>query len=464
MATPSRDLTVIYGSVTIGTGSEDSYQLINGWEITGSRLAGFVSFDVVVFGSTVSELDTRCETLKEEFRKRRTRLRLKIGSDTHKDFNPSDGVHQDSQAQFQEIDDEWWTRLSRHYRISVAVDYPPPEENGRTEQGVSLTHDDSQIKTLTISVQYNATSGGKAKDRYESDFDGYCTSVLAVFGTGLTFEKVGSDSIDGDFLLDNELRITRIYRELIVGQASDSLSNDSELVGFQYQITLGKNRPGDFVGKDLPQLKNIFSVVRLITIAVTCSTSVDKTVTQDLKTVYESKIRPFLIEKAKSVAGVSVIALIEEDPSFNFVNNTISVSMIIQGSIGGLGQVLQLSVSTIMSDDLGRIIVGAWDGVPESFYVVQGKRRVSRVVTESKLEIGEGNDLFSQNAPIGEIPDKGKKMGWITLNVDNTEAPTFRGVIENGSESFPVFQQTYRTSQLYIKTPKLDVINHREGR
>lgn len=454
MATPSRDLTVIYGSVTIGTGTEDDYQLLNGWTVTGSRLSGFVSFDVVVFGTDEDDLDTKCETLKEEFRKRRTRLQLKIGSSTHKDFNNTGNIHQDSQAQFQEIDDEWWTRLSRHYRLIVAVDYPPPESNGRTEQSVVLSHDDSQIKSLTISAQYNATSSGTAKNRYEADFDGYCTSVLNVFGTGLTFEKRGPDQITGDFLLNNELQITRVYREIIVGQASTSLTDDSDFVGFQYNVILGKQRPGDFIGSGLPAFGDTGEVKRLINIQVTCSTNVDKTSSTDLTGLYTDKIRPFLLEKAKTISGCQTIALIEEDPQFNETNNLISVSMRISGAIEGINQVIAFSVQTIIQDDYGRLIIGAWDGNPYSYYVIQGKAKKNRVVTETKQEVGGGRDLYGVVGR-GSMPDKGKDSGWITLFKDTSESPTVIGFAENGdAESMPITQTTVRTAQQYIEKPQ----------
>ena len=447
MATPPEDLKITYGGFAAGTGTEDTYTIIdNAYSIRYSRLTATVSFQVLVKGSSDTVTTSNVNALINAYRERRKQLTIVIKGSTVADFDPSGNINKDALPTIDELFDDHYTLTSRGFAVEVPLDMPPREANGRTEETVSLSEDSSRIQTVTVTVSYNSTTSGTALALMNADFDTYADSIRSFFSI-TTWELVEKPDVSTIPIINNQITVRAVYRELVFNQSSSG-RDDADLVGFQLNIQVGKNFPGDFVPTQLPLGENSRKPKRLLDIGITVSTNVVKTVT-DLVGKWENSIRLYAIQEAANRAGVQSYAVSSSTPSYDEVNRTINATLSMQGAVEGNGQVISSTLTNNINNDHGKLIIGAHDRTDFGKFEIQVKARRLRTIVENIVTI-KGSTFL----PAREPEKVGRGPRWVTINFDETVDPKTIGDSSRAGEFLETVEITRRKTQEWITDPR----------
>jgi len=372
----TRELQIIYGSVTIGAGT--SY-IIDGTDPISLEVnysVASVSATVIVASSTEAGFNTACDALEDAFRTPRQRLRVILGATTMWDYNPTTNTGFNARPSISKPGSRHDTGRSRRYQVRVEVDLPADltNQNGRATSSVNLTETDARRRRVIIGGTYTALSSNSARDQYTASIDAYASAVLGAFGG--TWEGPFDITADADDA-DKILQFSRTYEELIYNQSSGVL-NDTQIR--RPQISVGRiyEAPGDSrIGTTSP--------VRLATIPVSFDCSIDKTNSTDLDSIYESKIKPYMIQIAETVSGGSSLALVNEVVNLDRVENRISADLTFLGA--GSSGILSASVETEDTVDHGVVLTPVWSGDRHAKFRFQGPASLVRTIVTTVREL-----------------------------------------------------------------------------
>lgn len=269
----------------------------------------------------------------------------------------------------------------------------------------------------------------------------YAAAIAAVLTTwegtlGGTWERVQSRyAVDQtDTVIDFEWN----GLEVIYNQASGAL--DSAAIKNPQMVVVRRSvAPGDYVGTKRPT-----------DLVVTYDASIDKSVTQDLKGLWDGTIKPWLVQHARALANSAQAALIEVDPGFDYASNTIRATLVVQTyEATVLAHVVETEDRTIT----GVALVGVWSGDPDEFAEFQGQRVRLRTITEEitrlgspsapalgsgtaadgRIDAGGGSGLTSERGSGATLPGVGaKEAGYRLLETTQISRPERRGLDELG--------------------------------
>lgn len=254
--------------------------------------------------------------------------------------------------------------VSRRYMIEVVLDLPQTEanKNGRSETlieiGETAEMGDSKRQQLKISGAYSALNFRTALAQYDNSIDTFATSVQQALGGTWEgpFDVIARPDAEyafatnGTRAIGSILRFSRTYDELIYTRG---LGDDVRLRRQKLIVKFATEAPGDYG----PNGQQVF---RLRRASIDYSAGVDKTKTQDLRTVWLSVVKPFLIDEAKKAMGTGSIALTFQEPALDRVRNRIAATVQVMGASNG--QIIESTVTTDDSLDAGKHLVHVWDG------------------------------------------------------------------------------------------------------
>ena len=371
-AAVTRELSIVYGTLTIG-GTTD--RLIDGkWRYERAYEIASVECEFVTTAATEGAFATEVAAVETAFATPRARLRVVQGSETLIDFDPSTNSGYNARPAIIKAGDIADTGRSRRYRVRVEVDMPADlsGQNGRRESRVDVSESPSGRRTLGLSGVYTALGGNSARTQYENSIDAYVTTLTtALGGTWELTEEVAAAADDADKLLE----FARVYRELIFAQSS-AATDDATIIGQRLFITRTKIAPGDAAGS---------GAQRLIELAVSYEASIVKTTT-DLKSKWDSGIRPYVLQKIRDTAGTSSIAITSEDPRFDFDENRITATLRVLARSGS--GVLQKAIVVENDNTEGVIPIPVWDGGSHTRYMLDGPATFVRTITTRTREVG----------------------------------------------------------------------------
>lgn len=215
-------LKIVYNSVTIGNTNEDIYRVKDGtFEFKAERLQGNFSFNVIVFGTSISNLHIRCSALEVAFRDRRKSLTISLDGNTQHSFSSLSATGKNSSSTCTQLGGDkaekgLWSGYTREYTVSIDIDLPPPTgPNGRTEIRSHLRYRANRERIMTIVAQYNSTSGNSALENYQDD-DQYYEDTLEYWSDNQTEWKLIKEEWESpDSAYDVQMTVTREYEELI---------------------------------------------------------------------------------------------------------------------------------------------------------------------------------------------------------------------------------------------------------
>lgn len=278
--------TITFDSFAVG-GSSSGYQLNGPYVFTKSHELLRLSFDVVVVATSYADLRTKSDAVQEAFSKRLTNgATLVISLDGNAWTYTMGTTMLLCKAEVvkggnQEIDRGY----SRVYTVQIDAQLPATASSSLREIEVLVETAANGQRTVTMRGIYTASASGSAVANYNSLFPGEAALYLTAIDPVATWEMVTENATYDREKASGVPRshtcpFTRQYVELLADQVQ-GLRNDPAIRDHRITFTDQAQFSGD--GEE--------NIVRLRRVSGTYECAVDRAVSTDLKTVYESKIK-----------------------------------------------------------------------------------------------------------------------------------------------------------------------------
>lgn len=414
----ARLIKISYAGLTIGLGGDASIVLIDKYRVSSSYTTFSIEFDVVVRNATRATFLTAEAALLAAYRKDDQDLDVELGGTDRHSFTHSGNTGFNSRSNCTKVPDELSTANSAHYRCSVTVQLPADlsGRSGRQSSEVRVDATPAGKKTIRISGTYTALSSNSATAQYAAAADTYCDGVITAVGGGDTFNLLTPKG----FTYDDQnkvLRFERVYQEVFFRE-STSGADSAALKGAQLNIdrtSPESKSPSGFGARPLEQVRASYSAF------------VDSDQTTDIKSLYESTVRPLILAELGNFGGGTVV-VIRETPSYDPTENMIRA--VVEAAVDLSGGIY---AGTLQIEDFirhGVILVPVWTDNPFDRDQYQGPashvKRVTRF-TVSRSSVPE-------RLMIPDLP------GFVEMEQTRARATEHVGVHQDG---FEVIQATH---------------------
>ena len=407
-----RTLTIAYGGLTVGTGT--NYDIREIQEIRET----YESQDVVFVVTFDAANTTAAKTLDAAFRAAFTKpdqsdFVVTLNSVVWLSLSHSAQTGMNSRAVLTPLP-EFFSTLSYGYRVTLSFDLPA-DLSGRagrqTSRWTTTTRPTGQ-KLLEVTAVYTALAGvGTAFVTADADFDTYVGVIQGIVG-GTWVEALAVELTLDD---QNKLCTARAeYQQRLIGDTASGADADFEVRGY----TVFVERPEVSVARG----SNAKPLARA---AVSFGADVLKSVS--LSATYTSKILPYLaalVTSSSDLTGTPKVALerVEFDPWLHVIQGTVTY-LVPQSTV------LAASRRIRSRENSGKTLVPLLDrDKPFEKIEYDGPRFKIRTVELITLEVfgGSKHEAFVTRA----IKDA-KAAGFIWIDTETigaeTEVPTVRG-------------------------------------
>lgn len=398
VAAVTRELSISYGGFIVGGSTDRLIQ--DKIRIERNYTGTNVTFNVILTNFvTEAAFAAACVAFEAAFRTPRGRLTINQGAAVLLDLNPTPGgsgnTGYNANPMCSKVAGPADTGRSREYEVSIAIETPADltGQSGRRESTVEIRFTPSRRADVFIQGTYTALTANDAEDQYLASIDAFAMAVITGLGgtIGTDYELVEERYSFDD--TDKNLQFSRIYEEIISNQSA-ALLDDPEIVRLQMSASLNRTGPGDtlLIGAGTPS--------RLVRVIMSVDANIDATLTLDLKSVWENKLRPHAIALGKQAGDVSVAAVVDTQPTFDFKENKISATLTIVGVTGS--GVIEARLSAEINDSSGIIMIPVWDGQLFSRHLFKGPGARVRTLTSIKRTVTGGSGQSPISAKIAQ--------------------------------------------------------------
>lgn len=412
----ARALTIDYGGFTVG---DPPYSLHLPVSITSSYRQTTISAQVVVTGTSITDLEDNEQALEAAFRKPRQAVTYtKDGSS--RAYSEANRTALFIEASSRKIPDADFMGLATLYEISMSWRQPAnlAGEGYLLDVSSVVTEDLSGIRTIEIRGQCTADDGANqsARTQLASVIDSAVSDIQDEVDNAATWEEI-SDTESWD-RYDQIVTWSRTVRELIADQGASgrdvtSIRNDS------LSVVVDIQSPGDATSASQ----------RLIPVVANFSCNVRHTISTSLATIYTSEIRPLMLTRITAALGGGSIAIVDEVKEFDQTSNTIRAQLSILAATTTLLE-SRLTVSTQATR--GVSLVPVWDGNQHSRAITPAPGELVRTDTVSVLVLGgPGEALAQARALIG-------REDWIPESYEDGSPGQRQGGAIEGEEAAQV--------------------------
>lgn len=440
----TRKLRIRYGPALIG-GTSTSH-LLDGFTkhvvADGTSLSS-IDFECVVRATTEDALKAHCDALERTFRTPRLALGVtQEGRSLLRVDHDSAGGGFNTNPEIVKAGQIGDSGRSRRYRLRVTFETPADQvtTSGLRESTVNVSYDESRIRTIRVSGTFTAVEGTtSARARYEAAIAAHATSVmsaLSVTNYNLEDEPVTEHDYD-----DKVLRFERVYREIIFGEGQDDPNDDPDITrqslsvsrrdfSEEYAHTVGAGQAevdtGGLTGGVDPA-EVVFSGVQALSVFdLRYDASIDATRTTDLRAKYSS-LREWLLSQFSSFFSQGRFALTVERPTYDRVSNRISVEMVAEGPVQGVG-IVSRRQTTEQRKIEPHVFRGAWTGDPYDHYRYQGHA----IHTKTRTTVSRVLARESDEDPIALAGGGGLGSDWTVIESSSTTDPVRIGIHGSG--------------------------------
>lgn len=350
----TRSIGVTYAGLIIGKDQvDDSYNLAGKIRYREQYDQASIEFEVVVSNSNQTTFLAAEAALRAAYTKPDQALTAVLGSATRYAADPTAGASGNTgfltrpscRKQGSAVD----TAYSSLWLCTVAWTLPADlsGRSGRRDGAIEISTNPAGIRTVTFVGTYTALTSNDSYAQYLSAVDTWISSELPAG----TFELVGIPQVRYDDQ-DKILIFRHVYKEVIANQAVGVLDHASIV---NPRLIVRRQRSS-------ADQTATFAAESLIGLVAQFSCSVDIAQSTDLKTTWETVIRPRVFEAVRELSGISALAWIAEDFSPDIYENTISATLGFQGSPSpGLHQA---RIETDDDNELGKILYPVLNGNP----------------------------------------------------------------------------------------------------
>lgn len=338
MPLPSREVEITYGSLVMG-GSSSAYYIDAPIRFSTNPNKAYVEANIIVVGTGESNFNTRCEALETAFRTPRQDLDVKFGAAFHETYSAADYSGMNASPTCDKIGDiNTDTGRSRKYRISVAVDLPADlyvdnigtSTENRRNATINLYTTDAGRRRLAITGTYTASAldARGARAQYNANITTYLGDLVTAFGGTWETAAAPLDPQVATDDMDSVCNFSVVLEEVIFNQSAASI-DDLTLRRPKFTISRIVDTSGDSI------IYGQAKAERLQRIVIDFTTAVNKSVTQDLVSVWTGTIKPYMTTLAQRTADSPNGFIESEMPTFDYVENRISARITYVSRPGG---------------------------------------------------------------------------------------------------------------------------------
>ena len=317
MSYATRELTIVYGTLSIG-GASQAFIPVGGWLFERGYREGIVKSDVLVKGSTAADLLTQLSTFHGQLKQRNLNLTVTVNGQTLISADHANATGFNCLVQTNEVESEMLTGLTRLFEVTWRFQVPELTAlAGRRDSSIEVRYSPERVRTVTIRVEYTAISSAGALAQYQTAITAYAASVQTLLG--VVAWRLIRESIPIDDQNKLVVNASQVYKELHAEHAA-SILNSSQIVDPQILIRRSASAPGDSViDGETPR--------RLIVAEVTFSMAIDSAVTTNEQAVWDGLVLPALIDHTlQAFGGSGAAADVTLAPQIEWVENRISGS------------------------------------------------------------------------------------------------------------------------------------------
>lgn len=332
----ARPFKITYGSLSVG-GASTSYYIHATHQIDKRFDSLRLVFDVIVVGTSRSDFQDKCAALETAFRKRDQSLTIDLDNvddpagDSVFTYTYGTDILNVSSSCAKSGNEQTDRGLSRAYTCSIEAELPADDQQGLRDVEVLVEYEAGRQKIVTMRGVYTALSGASALAQYQSDFDTEAGYFLTLVDSGATFELVQESSSldrnksDSTTPFPHLCSFQRQYVELLANQADGTL-DDTEIRDHRLVFTDLSQHPGDS-GENVYRLRRVIGTYD-------CAVDIDQTT--DLQSVFDTKIKAYVLSRFESTFNPIQFAVEEMRSSFDETRKRISSSLqIIYQKSGG---------------------------------------------------------------------------------------------------------------------------------
>jgi len=327
----SSDLSILYGSYRAGGASgvalldaRRPFRFAEDHD-TGK---GRIEYDVIVYGTTYPAFKTACDTFELAFKTRYQALVVTFGSTDTITITPSTNTRGvNTKPFFIKVADPQHTDtgLSRRYTVTVLYDLVATigSEAGFRVVKWSIAQNRAGVRALTITGEVTASGSNDAPTVYLSGYTAQATTIKAL--SAITADGWEAAPVQNTYnTMDanqKTLSFTLVYNELVWKQSA-SLLDDTQIADQVIAINVKLQGPGDSVIVSRP-----IEVTVLYSASILVNRSVADSAQTTIKTVWDAKVRPWIVACAIQHAGTPDYAVIEDHPRFENATRTLTATM-----------------------------------------------------------------------------------------------------------------------------------------
>lgn len=376
----ARALTIDYGGFTVG---DRPYSLHLPVSITSAYRQTTISAQVVVSGTSITDLENNEQALEAAFRKpRQVVTYTKDGSS--RVYSEADRTALFIEATSRKVPDADFMGLAALYEISISWRQPAnlAGEDFLLELNSVLTEDFSGKRTIEVRGQCTAddSANQSARTQLASVIDGAVSDVQDEVDDSATWEELASTESWDRY--DQIVTWSRTVREIIADQGTTA-TNISSIRNESLSVVVNIPSPGDAT----------FDTQRLIPALADFSCNIVHTVTTNIAAVYASEVRPLMLARIRAALGSGTIAIVDEVKEFDQSDNTLRarLSVLVAKTV-----VLESQRVTAISSTRGITMTPVWDGNQHSRAITPAPGELVRTDTAAVLVLGGAGEALAQ--------------------------------------------------------------------
>jgi hypothetical protein len=395
--------TITYGSRAVG-GTSDTYLLHEPYVLDKSFGSISVTFEVIVVATSFSNLQSLCDDLETDFRKRDQTLVIDLDGSTWTYTFGTDLLN--STANIAKSGDSETDRgLSRSYTCSIEGELPADDASPVTglrdlAWAVSLTP--SRQTAVTMTGVYTATKSpaqlASVNYLHANGADAEATTFLAALDGAATFELVGEDYAPDRN--NHTCEFTRTYIELLANQTAGAL-DATDIRGHTVTFTQQFQQPGDS-DQDIYRLRRVVG-------SYECGIDIDQTT--DLQSVFTNQVKPHVLALFQTEFSPQVFCVEDQTVSYDETAKRMAVSITFLFQTAEGGDVVQVTATLGYSESRALDFTPTHSGGEYDMYVDVGWSTRLRTATRSATVVGD----VPPGVRLGGSAEGGSS-GWHTIS------------------------------------------------
>lgn len=375
MASPvSRELSITYNGYKVG-GDQSNRILRDLYKLEEDNERAVIEYRFTVKHSTKAAFAAECLAAETAFRAVHKDTSVDLDGTNLKAYSHSGNTGFNSSAKIIKAGEPTDSARSRTYTIRVEVGLPGTGTGARRllKTSINIAYSPARRKTLTINAEYTASGATSARANFEASIDAFATAVQTAIGGTWKLAEQPTTNMDDD---NKVVQTTRIYEEIIytgVG-ASDADVRREVLV-------IGRDKVGP---GDTPTAN------RLVTLNVHYEAWINKEASTDLHAKWATLLVRIMTQ-VRTTLGSSAVALISENPHFDYTENRITATLVCMGSTSG--GVVENRVTTSVELVSGEVRTPIWHLGPYDRYIFDGPATDRKTITIVQKTLSGGTTL-----------------------------------------------------------------------